>query len=212
MSKKYFQNEKGFTIIEMMISIAIFLIVVTIGMTALLNADSIHNKLQATRSTLDSLNFMMDDMSRNIRTGYDYHCFSGNDPFDSTDINPLSCPRNASALLPGGWPGYALSFKSPNPSGGVSQIIYYFDNTTGNLEKSTDGGQTFTILNPDGVVFSIKGGNSGTYFWVSGAENESTNDNLQPFVTIILNGTITSKGVVTPFALQTSVSQRKDDI
>jgi len=77
MIKKYFQkNSKrdgGFTIIEMMIAIAIFLIVVVIGMGALLNTNLIHRKTQDMRSIMDSLSFIMEDMSRNIRTGYEYN-------------------------------------------------------------------------------------------------------------------------------------------
>ena len=73
MKKRNLKNKKsGFTIIEMMIAIAIFLIVVMIGMGALLNANAIHRKTQNTRSIMDNLSFIMEDMSRNIRTGSEY--------------------------------------------------------------------------------------------------------------------------------------------
>ena len=73
MKKRNLKNKKsGFTIIEMMIAIAIFLIVVMIGMGALLNDNAIHRKTQNTRSIMDNLSFIMEDMSRNIRTGSEY--------------------------------------------------------------------------------------------------------------------------------------------
>ena len=204
------KNKKGFTIIEMMISIGIFLIVVTIGMTALLNASSIHNKLQDTHSTLDSLNFMMDDMSKNIRTGYSYYCVDVNSsvPADWTTLS--GSQQNCSRA--NGYMGQALSFTSPNLDGTTSQIVYYFD-SNGNLEKWVDGGSPVQ-LNPDGVVFTsmASGGDGGTGFWVYGSDESGPTDYMQPFVTIVLNGTITSKGVSTPFSLQTSVSQRLNDI
>ena len=84
MLKKYFKQQNnrkkipgrvwGFTLIETMIAVSIFTIIVTIGMSSVLNASLIHNKSQDMRSIIDSLSFTMEDMSRNLRTGYNYHC------------------------------------------------------------------------------------------------------------------------------------------
>jgi len=54
--------------------------------------------------------------------------------------------------------------------------------------------------------------NSVSGFTVLGAEPSTTGDTQEPLVTIRLVGTITFKNVVTPFSLQTSVSQRLIDI
>jgi prepilin-type N-terminal cleavage/methylation domain-containing protein len=190
MRKKYFKNKKkqsgGFTIIEMMISIAIFLIVVTIGMESLLNASFVHQKSQDTRSILDSLNFMMDDMSRNIRTGSAYNCVDNNGAIIS------SCPTN----------GAGISFTSSDSSATI--LNYYFDSNN-NLQKIS-GSNPAVQLNPDGVKFATDSG-----FTVTGAALAGA-DNLQPFVTIRLVGSILSKGTTTSFSLQTSVSQRQGDI
>lgn len=77
MIRKNKKQNTGFTVIEMMIAIAIFLIVVVIGMGALLNTNLIHRKTQDMRSIMDSLSFIMEDMSRNLRTGSDYVCNYG---------------------------------------------------------------------------------------------------------------------------------------
>ncbi|MEK7104940.1 MAG: hypothetical protein AAB868_02785, partial [Patescibacteria group bacterium] len=77
----------------------------------------------------------------------------------------------------------------------------------GTLQKSVSGGiaGTFVVLTPPEIIIDPASG-----FLVTGAE---TGDNLQPFVTIKLIGTITSENnVVTPFSLQTSISQRLIDI
>ena len=66
-------NKAGFTIIETMIAVALFLIVVTIGMGSLLNTVSLQQKSQDMRSIMDNLSFIMEDMSRNLRTGYSYN-------------------------------------------------------------------------------------------------------------------------------------------
>src|SRR3989339_2244393 len=64
----------GYTIIETMIAISLFLVIIMAGMGALLNANLLHQKSQNMRSIIDNLSFIMEDMSRNLRTGYDYHC------------------------------------------------------------------------------------------------------------------------------------------
>ena len=202
--KKNNTRTTGFTIIETMISIGIFLIVVTIGMTALLNASSIHNKSQNQRSIMDNLSFIMEDMSRNIRTGYDYHCI------DSTNNNNLTLTDRHSCPTGGG-----ISFKSQNwdPTVNPYNWVYYFctfvDSSGVNgigICKSTDSGSTHIQLNPDEVKFDSASG-----FTVIGAE-PPPGDIQQPFVIIRLVGKITSKGTATPFSLQTSVSQRLVDI
>src|SRR5574343_971807 len=87
MKNIYLKNNKsGYTIIETMIAVSVFLVVIMIGMGALLNANSIHQKSQNMRSIMDNLSFVMEDMSRNLRTGYNYHCS------DSSNIEtPQSC-------------------------------------------------------------------------------------------------------------------------
>ena len=66
------QKIGGYTIIETMIAVSVFLIVITIGMGALLNSNSIHQKSQDTRAIMDNLSFIMEEMSKNLRLGYDY--------------------------------------------------------------------------------------------------------------------------------------------
>ncbi len=197
------KNKKaGYTIIETMIAVSIFIIIIMIGMEALLNANLLHNKSQNMRSIMDNLSFVMEDMSRNLRTGYNYHCLIlGQDSLPtSTMSNPKSC-------LSGGW-GIAFESASGATDNNDDQWIYYINN--GKIFKSTQGPSdlfNFIQLTPDEVV--IDPVNSD--FSVLGAEPPPSN-NQQPFVTIRLVGKINFKGVETPFSLQTSVSQRAIDI
>ena len=78
--------------------------------------------------------------------------------------------------------------------------------TTYNIYRSVDGGTTWVQLNPPEVLISSISG-----FSVLGALSPP-GDLQQPFVTIRLVGRITTQNVVTPFSLQTSVSQRVIDI
>jgi prepilin-type N-terminal cleavage/methylation domain-containing protein len=185
----------GYTLIETMIAVSIFLIIVMIGMNALLNANLLYNKSKDMRSIMDSLSFTMEDMSRNLRTGINYECI----PFNR------SLPTTVVATSGQNCGGIAF-----NPATGGTEWTYYIgpnltNPNTLSLFKIVDG--STVQLTPDEV--SIDPVSS---FSVLGAENPSSGDNQQPFVTIHLIGTITYKTVVTPFSLQTSISQRQLDM
>lgn len=195
-----FSKNRGYTIIETMISVAIFLLVVEFGLGSILGANSLHKKSQDMRSLLDSLSFIMDDLSRNLRTGSSYQCFRKvTDPTLSPAT--LGGPRSCSD-------GWAIAFESDSGSTGTltDQIVYYIG--SGKIYKSTDGAQNFLALTSDEIVIdSISG------FSVLGAESpSSTSNRQQPFVMVRFAGTITYKNIITPFSLQTSASQRLVDI
>jgi hypothetical protein len=190
----------GYTIIETMIAVSLFLIIVVTGMGALLNANLIHQKSASARNIMDNLSFIMEDMGRNLRTGYTYRCVTG--VFSNINITtPRSCPS-----------GGAIAFENAFGSGSSSsdQWVYKVESqdggTTYNLYKSINSGTTWVQLNPSEVAIDSVSG-----FTVTGAEPPPGNL-TQPFVTIKLSGKITIKNVVIPFSLQTSVSQRLVDI
>ncbi len=201
------QQQKGYTIIETMIAVSLFLVIVMSGMGAILNANLLHQKSRDMRSIIDSLSFAMEDMSRNIRTGYNYHCVLSSDSTTPT-LAELSTPKSCAN-------GYAIVFESSNGSVAdlSDQWIYYI--ASGKLYKATHGPYTdpntdpasgFVQLTPDEIVFD-----SVNPFSVLGALPPG-GDSQQPLVTIRLSGTITYKNIVSPFSLQTSASQREIDI
>ena len=210
MRKKYFKTKKGFTIIETMVAISLFLVIVMAGMGALLNANLLHQKSQSTRSILDNLSFIMEDMSRNLRTGYNYRCYDVPGTITSNNISITDSCDNED--------GWGIAFEQQN---GIlydnppintdyhdeDQWAYYIGNDKKIYRSSAEDALDFIPLTPDEVEIDV----ANSSFKVTGALKGSA-DNLQPFVTIKLVGKITLKGVESPFSLQTSVSQRKIDI
>ncbi len=199
-------EQNGYTIIETMIAVSLFIIIVTAGMGSLLNANLLHEKALGMRSIIDNLSFIMEDMSRNLRTGYNFHCISTAD----FSLSTLSTPKSGQSC-------WGISFESANGSvPDQSDQWVYFIRDTGKIFKATnapytdpdsDSSSGFTQLTPDEIYIDPVA--SG--FSVLGAES-SPGDSQQPFVTIRLVGKITFKNVTTPFSLQTSVSQRLIDI
>jgi type II secretory pathway pseudopilin PulG len=191
-------KSRGYTIIETMIAVSVFLVIILSGMGALLNANLLDNKSKEMRSIMDNLSFIMEDISRNLRTGYNYHCGS----LSNLD-NPESCAN-----------GGILAFEeaSGNVETTNDQWVYKIESTDGgatyNISKSVLGGAlgSFVQLNSSEIVLQSVSG-----FSVFGAQPPFSN-NQQPLVIIRLIGIINSKDTVTPFSLQTSVSQRFLDI
>ena len=202
---KKIQKNSGYTIIETMIAISLLLVVTITGMGALLNANLIHEKSESTREVMDSLSFIVEDISKNLRTGTNYHCINDG----NFTVNNLIISKSCAS---GG--GIAFENGLGNPSITTDQWIYKIESVDGiqpyNIFKSVDSGATWVQLNPTEVEIDPT-----SSFVVTGAEapnSDGSGDHKQPFVTIKLIGKIRFKNTVTPFTIQTSVSQRSIDV
>src|SRR3989344_2142786 len=71
----------GFTLVEMIVAVALFAIVMVVAVAALLSLTAANRKAQAIQSVMNNLNITLDGMVRNIRMGVDYDgsgdCSSG---------------------------------------------------------------------------------------------------------------------------------------
>lgn len=65
-------KQQGFTLIEIIVAIGIFTAVITMALATFLNISNIQRKAGALRATNDNLNFALEVMSREIRSGKDY--------------------------------------------------------------------------------------------------------------------------------------------
>lgn len=72
------KSQKGFTLVEMLVAIAIFMIVVVTTLGAFLKMVDVNKKVQSVRNAMDNANLAMETMMRNIRLGYDYSSFGEN--------------------------------------------------------------------------------------------------------------------------------------
>ncbi len=68
------ESGKGFTLVEMIVSVALFAIVMTVAVGALLSLTAANKKAQAIQSVMNNLNITLDSMVRNIRMGTDFQC------------------------------------------------------------------------------------------------------------------------------------------
>lgn len=69
-----YTSKKGFTLIEALVSLGIFSIVVVAATGVILSIISSNKKNQAISSVVNNLNYSIDSMVRDIKTGYKYQC------------------------------------------------------------------------------------------------------------------------------------------
>jgi type II secretory pathway pseudopilin PulG len=175
-------SKKGFTLIEILTSIGLFMVVMTIGMGSILGIFNAYKKTQALKTVMDNLNFALESMSREIRFGTNYHCGSGGGNL----TNPLNCPSGDTQI----------SFLSSDNL----QIVYRL--TGSQIEKSINGGTTYVAVTAPEI--NIQRLN----FYVFGAGNAAVNT-LQPKAIITVRGKAGTKvGFDSTFSVQTMVSQR----
>jgi len=94
---KQIPSHRGFTLVEMIVSVAIFSTVVLVAVGALLSIVAANRKANALRVVMENLNFAMESIARDIRTGDGYSCGSGGDcsyddaiSFNDQKGNPVS--------------------------------------------------------------------------------------------------------------------------
>lgn len=186
----------GFTLVEMMVSVAIFAIVMTIALGSLLAISESDRKAQTLKSVINNLNFALDSMSRSIRTGSVYHCDASQSPLTSPrDCSVSSATSLAYQPSEGGTYVYRLEVADAalcgQPAGRVGCIV-----------RSVNGGTSYSAITSSEVYINA------LKFYVTGAQSAA----LQPKVTILISGTVTVTATQTSsFNLQTSVTQRLYD-
>ncbi|MEX2514685.1 MAG: type II secretion system protein [Candidatus Paceibacterota bacterium] len=80
----------GFSLVEIVVAVAIFTMVATAILTSLLAVVDSSRQQQARGEAVDTLNFIVDDMMRRIRTGYNFKCGSGSGTSDGDECDTFS--------------------------------------------------------------------------------------------------------------------------
>jgi Tfp pilus assembly protein FimT len=165
-----------------MVSIALFSIVVVVVAAAYLNLLKLDKDARATVEIANNLNFVVDTMSREIRTGTNYGCNA------SAGTN---CPFS------GNTPGSSFVFTDDNGN----TIEYTLSN--GQIRESVNG-SVYTAITDSLITVNT------LHFFVSGASPGNVG-NTQPQVTIVIQGTITANSNQSPigFDIETTAEQRQ---
>ena len=206
----------GFTLVEMLVAVALFAVVMTIAVGALMSVVGASRRAQASQAIIDNLDFALEDMSRVIRTGTTYYCGTGS-PIGAgatlagtSDNGGNNCDyvavegslkKNASGVIIQGdstnWQDQIVYWVAPNCGATGTSCI----------EKSTDGGRTFLpITSPEIQMLRLS-------LYVKGSSPKSSGDSVQPQVTLLLQATVQYQNqTVAHLNIETSMTQRLYDI
>jgi prepilin-type N-terminal cleavage/methylation domain-containing protein len=184
------KNNKGFTLIEMMVAIAVFSIVMVMAMGALLNVIDSNNKARSIKTAINNISFALEGISKKMRMGTDYAC-------GTNGINTIEqdCTDGLADII---------SFKVKDGE----YIFYKFEeqikSCISTIQGSCDG--TYSLLTSSELTLdSVK-------FYVLGVTNSKVVAGIrtQPRVIIVIKGSAGNKNKVktqTTFDLQTGISQ-----
>lgn len=189
------QKTRGFTLIEIMVALTVFSFIMVISMGAILSVLNSNRKSQSLETVMDNMNATMEDMTRTIRFGTEWHCGGGN-----TSL-PQDCP---------GIPGTSITVLSSSNQ----RVTYALSN--GRITRVVDAGAPYFVTAPGVTIQSFN-------FWIYGSAPymvangpgscPGSNSCIQPGAVIFISGYAGAKpSVQTSFLLQTSVVQRKFDI
>ena len=177
-------KNQGFSLIEILVSIAIFSVVMITAAGALLATIDANPKAQAIQLAMNNLGFALESMSRVIREGNTYHCDDSGSLLTNQVSEDCNVPRDG---------GSFFAFK--RTSDGAT--VYYKKSGT-QIVRVVNGVNEQAI-----TAFGVKV--TKLTFYVSGSDDSQK----RAMVTIVIQGTAgeTAK-VQTPFNLQTTLSQR----
>lgn len=206
---------RAFTLIEVLVSTALFVVVAVGGLSVLLSSQRAYQRISGNRVAMDNLNLVMDTLTREIKFGSGYGCLNlsseGNfnregGPYaffsSSTLRDDESGLCNAIAFTPQGKNTNKRVYYFNVASSSIHQVDYVLG--TGSVFDQVPGSD-LTLTGEDFQVGQ---------FWVN-VSGISQLDYLEPRVEIYLSGVVevvrsntTSQVSTTTIFLQSAVSQR----
>jgi prepilin-type N-terminal cleavage/methylation domain-containing protein len=178
-------RKRGFTLVEMIVAVALFAVVMLIAGATLLSLVYANRKAQALQSVMNNLDISLDGMVRSIRMGSNYRC-------GAAAPSQADCTAGAQSI-------YFTPYGA-DPSNRSEDWAYIYNPATGLLYKEENGGQPIAISAPEVSITSMK-------FYVVGT---APRDAVQPKVVMTVKGSagVNDSKTVTTFNIQATAVER----
>jgi prepilin-type N-terminal cleavage/methylation domain-containing protein len=212
-----FKSSAGFTIVEMLVAVALFSMVMLMAIAAMISMIDANSKARSVKAAVDNLSFATDEMARDIRLGSRYKCGSSSstmvlDPGGSAQDCTYQNSSGGDYLGFRDRYGNAMFYRFKDS--GVSEKCIlrkvtnsnlsgagYPDGDPGSCASPSSGYERITP--PDVIINKIR-------FYVYNAQAAISGPNAaQPTVIISIQGTAGAKASTqTVFSIMTSATQR----
>ena len=188
------KKQAGFTLIEMMVSIAVFMLVMTVAASALLTVIDANRKAQSIKTAINNLNFVLEGVTKDMRMGSQYECLL-NGVFQSSDCE------------------FGEGVRYHGPVGNQRFTIRYVpadDGVVGYLERCVDSVNATTDCFDFEPLTAREANITNVAFYLTGQTNSCASvDRTQPMITMTISGVAGKKeNTTSSFSLQTSASER----
>jgi type II secretory pathway pseudopilin PulG len=196
--------EEGFTLVEMLVSIAVFMTVMVIAVGSFISILNANKKSQAMKTVVDNITFAVDSISRSIKVGNNYKC-DDNATKESIELSN-SCPNG----------GNLIQYYNVVDKTYVQYIFIKTDDIVsdieGNIQKricqpNKDGCGAWRSMT--GPVSNINIKNMKFYVLGADTDGQQRGSREQPRVIITVEGASGDENMYsnTSFMLQTTISQ-----
>ena len=83
-------RNKGFTLIEMIVALALFAIVAVVALGALMKIISANKKAQSLQSAITNINYALESISREMRVGSNFSCIANPSSYTVSSLDSVS--------------------------------------------------------------------------------------------------------------------------
>ena len=206
-TSKGYKSNAGFTLIETLVSLALFSVVLVIAGGTIVSVIDVNKRNQAISSVVNNLNYSIDSMIRDIKTGYLYKCdYGGTNTLAELKEDDTSLYNNCTntksltlvSTISGDDAVVKYKFIEPADTNGFIQKTVYdaTGNESGNYSITDKNNVTI-----DAVGFSVKNPDALDCSGVCGYG--------QPSVFVVIKGKAGNQTIeVSKFYVQTFISQR----
>ena len=213
--KKYINLNKGFTLVEVLVSTMIFVLFVTIALSALIISNSSAKRSVSVKTAIDNVQYSMELFTRTARLGTMYTCFNAN--ASQVIVNPTT---GFDCNL-----GQGVAFFVLDPTVTPNQTdmyAYYLENSGGKgrimrcVERNIFSGgppnmtpRSMDLWGMGGDCISLTAKEIDIDMFNLNVNGTSPSDTFQPSIRVQAGGTVTVKNDNVPVYVQTFISQRQ---
>ncbi|MEX0917629.1 MAG: type II secretion system protein [Candidatus Paceibacterota bacterium] len=189
-------TQSGFTLVELLVSLTLFTVVVTMTMGSLLVVIDANARAQNMQEVMTNLTFALDSMTREIRTGRSYYCINSL-PGSLSESATRDCTQNTAFSFVEG--GTSLT------AGGDPRVAYRLNSAR--IERRLGTGSWVPITSETVTITTMQ-------FTVTGSDTyQATGDVTPPSVVLYIEGHAGEIATTeTSFQLQTTITKRILDI